>query len=114
MTGNLPPDDSSPTPLVGPRSIPAGPRRPLDSAGVILAAAWLALPAIQYFGAFQRTMLLTEGSAPQPQFATLDLTTLYLVLLAVTLVLALMRWLFRADLNHTPDAQRGGQPEALS
>lgn len=121
MSGILPPDDSTsppaPAPRPEPRSAVPETRRPLHLAGLILACAWLAVPALQYFGTFQRTGLQIEGTAPSPQFATLDLTVLYLILLAATIVLTLLRRLLREGDGTSPDLRPDMPhvpPEALS
>ncbi len=70
-----------------------GPGKAITVFELALGAGWLLLPAIQYYGTFQRTELQIEGSASMPALATLDLTPLYFVLLAGTLGLFSVRWM---------------------
>jgi hypothetical protein len=119
MSGTHPPDDAisslTPAPTAEPRgSTPRpAPQTPLDYVSLILASTWLILPAFQYFGTFQRTSLQIEGSAPQAQFATLDVSMLYVLLLAATLVVALVRWLNRDQHGATGSDLPNVQPEAI-
>ena len=52
----------------------------------ILAAAWLMLPALQYFCTYNRTSLQISGTAIAPQLARIDLTPVYSLLVLCTLV----------------------------
>lgn len=65
--------------------------RSLPPAGLVLALGWLLLPAMQYFGTYQRTLLQVEGRAPMEALAALDLTLGYIVLFIATAVYAALR-----------------------
>lgn len=51
---------------------------------VLLAALWLLLPAIQYAGTLSRSPVHRGDPSPAPALAVLDLTPLYVVLVAAT------------------------------
>jgi len=63
----------------------------LNPIACVLAAGWILLPTIQYYATYQRTGLQLEGKADMPDLATLDLTPYYLILLAITVLFALIR-----------------------
>lgn len=79
-------------------------------AAIALACGWLLVPAAQYFGAFQRTSLQLEGAASSPELAKLDLTSIYMLLVALTLFLALFRWLSRPRGGMTPLTECEAEP----
>jgi hypothetical protein len=64
-------------------------------AAVVLCVGWLCVPAVQYFGTFQRTALQVEGSAPYESLAGLDLTNGYLILVLLTALYGGWRYLLR-------------------
>ena len=84
--------ESDPIPAVSAAAHEEARRRsPFDYAEILLACGWLLVPAAQYFGTFQRTGLQVEGSAASPDLATLDLTPLYVLLVAATIILVALR-----------------------
>ncbi|HSV75243.1 MAG TPA: hypothetical protein VLH79_15920 [Chthonomonadales bacterium] len=64
-----------------------------DSRGLIaclLAAGWLAVPALQYLGTLQRTNLLLHGDTALPALAEIDLSPLYVLLLLGSIAYAVL------------------------
>ena len=70
---------------------------------VVLAALWLLLPAIQYAGTLSRSPVHRGSPTPAPALAVLDLTPLYVALLAATAACAVWTALSRrsAGAAHT-------------
>lgn len=75
------------------------PRIPM--AGWALVVGWLAIPAVQYFGAAIRTQIalaFAEGKRTSTdlvgieRLALVDLTPLYVLLVMATAVVAYVRW----------------------
>ena len=58
---------------------------------LLLAAGWLITGAIQYLGAHQRMLILTGKEPWLEELALLDLTAVYVLLLAGTLVCFVLR-----------------------
>jgi hypothetical protein len=86
----------------------------------ILAAAWVLLPAVQYFATYQRAGVQLELSGLQepgrvlaPLLGTLDLTPYYLLLIVLTTLFIAARYLARSPsipagdaATHRADRQR--------
>ena len=68
-----------------------------DLFGVALAVLWLAVPALQYLGTYQRTDNQVHLLFPDSALATLDLTSWYVVLLCSTALYAGFRRLRRRE-----------------
>jgi len=60
-----------------------------------LIAGWITIPALQYIAADQRMRLITTGHAPLEGLVLVDLTPVYGLLLAATVVHVTLRWLRR-------------------
>ena len=86
-------------------------RGPIGYVEIALASGWLIVPAMQYYGTFQRTSVQFEGSAAPLAIARLDLTPVYILLIAATAVLCGLRSWVR-DSNFTAVSSRTGRPDS--
>ncbi len=67
------------------------PNRLIALVSQVLCALWLTVPALQYFATSQRTFLQIDGNTAFPALATLDLTPVYFLMVALTAALFIYR-----------------------
>ena len=89
-------------------------RARISPAGALLAAGWLAIPAIQYYGTAERTEYQISGADPRSASGLVewDLTPAYVILVVLTLIHVLRMAMHRGGNQRPPTAlnEAAGNP----
>ena len=72
----------------------------------LLATLWIVLPALQYAGAYQRTLAVTERGESVGALGMADLLPWYIALVGATAIYLLSRAVIQKQLQRTTDGEQ--------